>query len=142
MPDIPQRLDVLRALALDLASLGEGDEYKKVKCLARPLYEDQPISQRACQAIEGFARAEGILKIDGAFLTLEQAKDACIGLEAAGERILVRRIQLARTELELAGRFGQPITTELKNIGEEGHRLAKENGYVHHGMELEKLLNT
>jgi hypothetical protein len=142
------KLWALRGLLLDYAYLGKVGAFSRLVDTARGIIEARTYKELnlACAVEEGIARAYCILGYrDGAETSLKRATLLYAELESVqGAPVLFRKIQLARTSLEVAYMFGDQADDivakdELeRSVGAAG-RIAHERGYDRHATHLKNL---
>ena len=93
-----------------------------------------------CEAIEGLARAQGLLKLPEAWGTFLESQHVCRQLESQGEIAVLRRIQILRTQVDMFLRLEGADKKVLVDIGRRGIWMAREHGYLRHALLMDERL--
>lgn len=140
--DLDNRLEALRALALDWAYLHDKNRYKEVEIKVRRLIEYGKFSdlEQVCETLEGLGRARGLLNLPLAFETLAEGRQYYAKLNTQNTIAPLRDIQLIRSQLEVIKQVSPSDTQLLETIGNEGLKLAQQHGYRRHAMQIKTIL--
>ena len=132
----------IREAALSQALSKNWPEYEKVKTFLEEKISNYP-TQLQCLAAEGLARCEGIMEnVKGASKALDKAWKLFDEVERQGaDYRLFRKVELARTELELAIRFKSKNKNHLEKVGREALIISRELGYKRQEKEIESSIN-
>lgn len=140
--NINYKLEILRGFSLDFAYLQEKDEFLKIETQARELIKENQSSRisSVCELLEGIARAQGLLKIQKAFKTLDETRNINTLIKNKKTKVFLRDIQLVRTHLEIVKYLAPKEKNFLEQIGVKGFNSAMEHGYQRHAVKIKKLL--
>lgn len=136
------RLRIFRIMLLDYAYVKSPDNFKEIERLAKEELEDNVdinITQRI-DFYEGFGRAQGILKIPGAYKSFEKAEKLYEELRKNKKAIPFKEIQLIRSQLEAISYLGSNNKNYMERIGKKGLQIALKYGYKRHAMIIRKIL--
>lgn len=132
----------LRLAALSMAYLNKKTEYEKIK---NSLLSN--LSSYSCdlqgEILEGLGRSEALLKKPRESEKMILASKAALNnnIKYNGRYQILRKIQLARTEVESAIYLRQKTNLDyIQKVGREGVKLAEEFSYIKHGKNLKDLM--
>jgi len=136
------QLAVTRVLALVWTNLDASKQFEACKSKARRLIEGGECLrlEQVCETQEGLARGQAEWGPEEALDFLEQANATCTKLESDNKRVFLRRIQLARTELEVRWRLCPRDTKTLETIGTQALGLFRGHAYQRHEQQIRTLL--
>lgn len=130
----------LRGLNIVWAELGNQTEFKRFKRQAEILILSEQIStlEQRCNLQEGIARAQRRLEVSSAVKSLEKWWEFYTEMQEKKQQAPFRRVQLARTQLEITKLVGNQLT--LPDVGKAEMNLARKLGSVRHEKEIYNLL--
>lgn len=136
------KLKILRTMSLDWAYLKERQPFQKTANKARDLLDNGNLSNfdLVCMFYEGYGRGQGILNVAEAFDTLEEGWRYYRKLARKKDKMPIRQVQLARSELEVLQHLSPTEFGRLEEVGQEGLRMADEYGYPRYARYMQQIL--
>jgi transcriptional regulator with XRE-family HTH domain len=140
--DADTQLWILRNVALNWAYLAAEEHFRKVESAIQDLINRSSSFglDRLCNALEGLARAQGILGLSEAFQTWSMGGEIYAKMKRENKMAPFREVELIRTQLELIRHFHPRATRRLEAIGQRGLFLAREFGYLRHEKYIQNTL--
>jgi len=136
------QLLVLSDLAIVWGYLGGVSEVGKLALEFNHLLNEAEFSDlpAVCDALQAKVRAQGLVKLDDAWKTLEHLQDFCVKKNLVGQCAPIRDVQLYKAQVELIVRFEPWNKAPLENLGQRGLSLAQTYGFHRHAQQIGKLL--
>ena len=98
------------------------------------------LQSNASEALEGLARAEGLIRSVHAIETWKKGMKLHESTKEKKETVFVRDIQFIRTQLEIIKHVEPNDKDFLRATGSKGLLIARKHGYIRHADKIEKLL--
>lgn len=137
-----ERLVVLSGLAISLGYSGKVKEVGKVAAKFNQLLDETECSDlpTVCDALQTVARAQGLVKLDDAWKTLDQLQAFCLKKNLVGQLAPIRDVQLYKAQVEVIVQFEPWRKADLEILGQRGLTLAQTYGFHRHSKQIGKIL--
>ncbi|NMB57432.1 hypothetical protein GYA19_05875 [Candidatus Beckwithbacteria bacterium] len=133
------RIEAVRVAILNTAYLNLEKKYKEITALAAKIFNYHKILlSPTLSFIEGLGRAQGILKMQEALNTIEEAEE--IYKKSKSEEVF-RLIQFDRSRLEILKRTKQKDKNYFEKVGKRGLNLAENYGYYRYITKIREMMN-
>ena len=137
-----RQIEAVRGIAIAWAQLQDKSEFEKAETKAREIIEKGQWVRLAmvCSLVEGLGHAQGLLKLEQAFKTLEESRDQYSTIQHTDQAEPRFIVQLAFSQIDSMVHLGTADTRAFEAIGMEGLRTAQEHGYERYATRIENLL--
>jgi DNA-binding CsgD family transcriptional regulator len=134
------RQGILRVLAIVYAQLEHRANFQKIELEAYQLIQDGNITntEHILELQEGLLRSQRILRLPSVAKALDDCLQTYSRIEHENVQPVFRRVQLARTQLELMAYTNDRVS--LQQIGEEALSIAQRNSYARYEKQIGDLL--
>jgi transcriptional regulator with XRE-family HTH domain len=136
------RLWLLRTLAVVYGYLKEKSALREVSQEAQNLIQSGKITKLEVKslALEGIGRAQGMLRQEQGWYSLEEALNIYHEIEREGRAVPIRKVQIVRSQLVVANHIASTDKSFLEKVGGEGTELARFYGYQRIADQITKLM--
>jgi hypothetical protein len=133
----------LRTTALNWAYLNKKREFLQTEKEIIQFIDEGRFSrlQDASKLLEGVGRGQGLLLIPNSFETLERSREILANRSENGKIPPLRSVQIARSQLEVMKIMEPSDIGTIDKIGQEGFKIAFENGYERHATKIRQYLD-
>lgn len=135
-----EKLIIARISAINLGYLGDNLTFEKAKKEVLQICQDDHYRPEVSSAYEGLARAEGRLKNNNYQKTLDKAWKIYGTINERMDLKLLRKFQLARTEIEICSYKKSVLPSSMRRFGIAIVKEAKEYGFNRYAELINNLL--